>query len=420
MRHALLRASLMGTFSIVLSGGLGRCQIPPNSELPSRIVAGTITIVIATPEGFVLAADSRVTETGIDAQGQKVVHYEDNAQKLFKIGAQTACVIAGLSGSQVPGHGDFRVFRVEDAIASNLVLLDQRATAEHRSPDAREVEMMFLGSFRGVADLLPWLDGVEDGQQLGGLDVVSFTDKAVPQWLSIKIAADISTAIDGTQIVRTGDPVIERRKEGNPLTFDFWPLGQPMIANEMLNATRPVSGNGFSRYKIMLRYYRLKRDGKLNDLTLRDAVRIAELVIKATEQLAPTESGVGGPIDIATLTAARGVTWIRKKSNSAPVPPPFHVRFTMSALPVAEPPRDFALDGVQCIRCRIANGSLFTYHGNADVELIDPIFEGAGRCSVLLFENANHKQPQAVERLISALGRRCSFSGDLPVPYPRR
>jgi 20S proteasome alpha/beta subunit len=70
-------------------------------------------IVISTREGFVLATDSRGTSDGT---------HTDDQQKLFTIGKNSACVIAGLIGSQVGMEG----FELRGAMGTQLERIDQR------------------------------------------------------------------------------------------------------------------------------------------------------------------------------------------------------------------------------------------------------------------------------------------------------
>jgi hypothetical protein len=384
------------------------------SSSSAETIDGTITVVISTRQGFVLAADSRSTHRTTSTDGTQSIHTTDDAQKLFQIGDRTACVIAGLSGRELPGHREYRVFRVRDAIASYFTLLDQSSRTRNISPDAKDVALSFERGFAGVAGLAEWLPDRGPSHDVGEISVVSFDRSGKPQWYSFRLLAEMVRSANGRSLLVTGNPVVYRSQIGQPLGFDKLPLGQPQVANRLMDADKPGTDR-FSQSQIMKKYYMMKRRGRLDEVTLKDAVRLAEVIVRATEELAPPEAGVGGPIDVATVTPA-GVHWIRKKTNVAPVPAPFRARYAGGNLPVNKAPFGMNLDGIQCISCTIADGSLFFYDGDADTELIDPEFQGAGRCSVILRDGANRKRPDAVRRLISALGNRCNFSGDLPNP----
>lgn len=373
-------------------------------------IQGTITIVISTRQGFVLAADSRATHSYTDAQGVKHTFMTDDAQKLFQIGDKTACVIAGLSGLEIPGKDEYRAFRVRDAMASRLTLMDQVARKRKISPNAKDVALYFGQNFPGLAGLAEWFPPTSD-RNAGAINAVSYDSSGKYQWFSFAIPVVTAPSIAMRNFVETGDPIIFRSLTDAPLKFDKLPLGQPQVADQLLNADRP-GNDQFSRSSIMRKYYRLKRLRALDTLSLQEAVSLADTLVAATEKLSPEERGVGGPIDIATVTP-QGVKWIRKKTNVAPIPAPFQIRFEGGNLP--KQLFGMYIDGVQCIDCAIPDQSLFFYKGDADLELIDPIFEG--RCSVILEEGAKNKQPQVVRRLISALNKRCTFSGDLPDPF---
>ena len=65
------------------------------------LMQGSVDVVISTRYGFVLATDSRLTH-----RFESQITYSDDTQKLFPVGAHSACVIAGLIGSGV-GTGVF-------------------------------------------------------------------------------------------------------------------------------------------------------------------------------------------------------------------------------------------------------------------------------------------------------------------------
>ncbi len=101
----------------VLLVSCGSGQVREQDAQPG-IIHGTIDVVISTREGFVLATDSRGT-----TEGRLEKTYTDDVQKLFLIGDHTACVIAGVSGSEL-GSG---ALRPREAIGTDLMALDRLA-----------------------------------------------------------------------------------------------------------------------------------------------------------------------------------------------------------------------------------------------------------------------------------------------------
>jgi hypothetical protein len=148
----------------------------------------------------------------------------------------------------------------------------------------------------------------------------------------------------------------------------------------------------------MQRYYKLKRLGRLDQFTLKEGVLLARELIQATIDLAPPAAGVGGPVDIATVTS-RGVQWVQRKAESAPLPAP-HGRVYDSKLSVQN------LDGLECVRCDFTDARLF-YAGYRDVELVGSKF--GGTCRLALAPEAGQRNPSAVARLKALVRGKCSI-----------
>jgi hypothetical protein len=397
---------LILTLFVAWPGNLSAQSSVPSRDLPQSqdpyrnadVVHGTVTIVISTSAGFVLAADSRLTHSDKT--------HSDDGQKLFSLGNNTACVVAGLVQTGIADHG----FYVRDAIATRLKLLDKEAASKGSIISAYDVARYFETSFQGMAGLLEHRpEGLIPGS-VGAISAVSIDSLGRPQWLSFYIPVQIvSTTPDG-YFVTTATPIILHRPMELGMRFDVGVLGQPDIAWKMLQATASKSDR-FTQSPIMRKYYRLKRQGTLDSFALNDAVSLARTLVEATEDMAPPEAGVGGPVDIATVTS-RGVKWIQEKKTPAPTLPPFRVRLSEMRIP-----RGMSLDGLECISCTIPDGTLLTYEGDFDAALIDTKFEG--RCSLILGPNAGLKHPETVQRLFQLLKDHCNFPGTgLPAQIP--
>lgn len=267
--------------------------------------------------------------------------------------------------------------------------------------NAFEVSRFFEERFRGMVGLLERRpDGLIPGS-VGVVSAVSIDTVGKPQWVSFYIPLEtINTTTQG-YLVTTATPVLLYRPMELGLRFDVGVLGQFEIAWTMLQAENPGTDK-FSRSPIMKKYYSLKRVGRLDSFGLEDGVELAKTLVAATEELAPATAGVGGPIDVVTVTA-RGVNWIQKKTEVAP-PPPYRLRMSDSRIP-----NNMSLDGLECISCVIPDGTVLWYSGKFDAQFIDPVFEG--RCNLVVYPEANRSNPQTVRRLFNLFRDHCNISG---------
>src|SRR5690242_19505535 len=117
----------------LLVGIFGGARASTASDWPlqptSNYVHGTIAIVVSTRDGFVLATDSRAS----NSDGT----HTDDARKAFTVGSRAACVFAGLVGSEIGMEG----YRLRDAIGSHLTMLDKQVA--HQSSSALELARAF-------------------------------------------------------------------------------------------------------------------------------------------------------------------------------------------------------------------------------------------------------------------------------------
>lgn len=359
-----------------------------SQQLQSTYIHGTIDIAISTREGFVLAADSRVTSGNSHA---------DNAQKAFAVGSRAACVVAGLVGSEMHMEG----FELRDALGTHLIDLDERAFGESRPVSASEIAQTFSSGLDSVAGLLLPVAGGRPSI-VGAVSAVSISPDGQPEWVTLSLPIDVRYAQYTNQYYYSiGPPIYMSRPLILGLRFDIQALGVPYIAEHLLKANGPA-GDSFSSAPIMLKFYDRKRSGHLDDFTLAEAVDLAKLLINATITLAPAEAGVGGAIDVLSVTNT-GVHWVERKRNSAPFPPPFSTRMAFNKMSSSYQP----LDGLQCVRCTFQDMKL-TFAGNADVELLGPTFEGT--CHLTILPGARQRMPVVVDRLKHLVAGKCTTS----------
>src|ERR1039458_3668293 len=84
----LLSATLMSVRAVAQ-------QLAP--EANATLASGTLNIILANKNGFVIGADSRMSsDTSFDCEG-KLQLYCDNSQKLFRSTSHSAMAIAGFA-----------------------------------------------------------------------------------------------------------------------------------------------------------------------------------------------------------------------------------------------------------------------------------------------------------------------------------
>jgi hypothetical protein len=200
------------------------------------------------------------------------------------------------------------------------------------------------------------------------------------------------------------------------LRFDIQALGQPQVVNGLVSAdlvstricgTQPGQPTwcvepSFTDSPIMREFYRRKRSGTLDEFTLKDGIELARTLIQATLKTAQPSWGVGGPIDILTVTKT-GTHRVAQKHEQT-VPPPFHESMRFNTFANSVEPVD--LDGLQCLLCTFRNVNLF-YNGTGRVELVRPRFEGS--CELTLGGEAREQRPQDVEYLEHLVSGHCQI-----------
>lgn len=400
-----MRTRLSVVFSCFLTGvfspSIGQDILPPTvfGPLPvtSVSVHGTIDVVIATREGFVLATDSRASKS--DGTNR------DDAQKLFKVGKRTACVIAGLVGADIGAEG----FHLTDTIGSHIVELDRRA--QDHTVSASDVARAVARGLDSVSGLLlpaptrPTIDGE--------VSIVSIDPAGRREWITFAIPFD-SKYTESQAFFQSSTPIYYVHTTNLGPRFDIQALGQPQVVNALIGAdsanaricgTQPGEpgwcvDSKFTHSAVMREFYLRKRMGTLDGFTLKSAIELARTLIQATLETSQPSWGVGGPTDMLTLTRT-GARWVTQKSEQT-LPPPFHQTVKAVTLMNGGEP----LDGLQCLLCTFDNMKL-SYNGDGRVELVRPQFEGT--CELTVGKKAREQRPDDVEYLERVVSGHCQI-----------
>jgi hypothetical protein len=158
----------------------------------------------------------------------------------------------------------------------------------------------------------------------------------------------------------------------------------------------------------MKRYYNLKRENKLTELTLSDGEALAQLLVEYAIKYSndhPLECrGIGGSIHMLVLTA-HGVEWVHvpDPSRQRPLLPLYHARVIDSTMPKY-------LDGLDFLRPKILANTTLLYAGEGNVRIVQPTF--LGPCRLIFAPDAEKHKPDTVASLRQALGNSCDVYRD--------
>jgi Proteasome subunit len=371
-------------------------------EINSVAIHGTIDVIVATRQGIVLASDSRVTK----GDG----FYRDDAQKVFPVGRHAACVIAGLVGADLSAEG----FHLTDTLGAHILALD--GVAKDRAITARDIVNVVIDGLDSVSGLLTPSPALP--RFVGEVSSVSVDSSGNLDWITLAIPSAVTINF-GQPFFRAGTPEYISDATNLGRRFDVRALGQPQVVEGIVRSdgTRskicgkdPNSPNSSDwcvdaesmHAPIMLEFFRRKRLGTLDDFTLQEGITLAKTLVRATIKAANPSWGVGGPIDVLTVTKV-GVSWVSHKPEQK-FDPPF--RRTLEAIGVMNETFPFDLDGVQCLACSFENVN-FYYDGQGRVELIRPIFKSP--CSLTLGFEAQAKRPSDVAYLKGLVSGHCDI-----------
>ncbi len=251
----------------------------------------SLGIAALTPEGIVLSADSRQTYTNL-AKTNRVG--TDNAQKLFKLGKKIGVVIAGRAFAvddkqQIKSTGWF----IEQFRESNMKLNDKLSTKEITQQlidylKEKKVDSMSL---------------IVAGYDLDGVGRAYLVN--VPGETNEDLSRN--TSVGG--FLRIGqDEVVTRVMNG-------W-------SYELINLDfiKELQAKGVNVFAELSKAQYIVNWGTI---TMQDSVDFCVSMTKMTENVQRFSDGtplnpggnpgVGGPVDVATITLDNGFQWLRRK-----------------------------------------------------------------------------------------------------------
>ena len=247
---------------------------------------GTLNLLLANRNGFVIAADSRRSRPSPFA-------YWDDSQKLFRVGPKSAAVISGFA-SWVNGGSpiDFQVA---------AALREEFSDTEWEKGK------------RKLPNLPPTLMSLV-GEQLTMFAGLLAANGESPTALNFQMLA---AGFDKSKLVLL-------RLEFRPHIEVYGPFGLPVPRYEPVVTTkvvrhfeclsagvddlaRSVLDGGFSTIDPrILEYYRARNEGKLDQLSLNSLEDLAVAILEETKRVTPV---VGGPDQIGVFPKHGSVRW---------------------------------------------------------------------------------------------------------------
>jgi hypothetical protein len=285
---------------------------------------GTLGILIITKEGMVLSADSRATfATG----------HDDKAVKLFKIGPRSGCMVAGrVIGTNpqrtlgwnlpaeieritaLPGMND-DVLSFGGLLASGLQLAIDRGMFEPPQEDVFEDDPEIAAILVAGYHIIEGGHGIPErymarGQKVRFVkstveDIRGSGYRALHSIVSAIPAKDYGVlevnGPGGFSIFTNGnDTILKSILRGNKST------GSPTISGSFI--TRDLAHT--HELPAIKTYLQMRASRTLDAMTLKQAVELSDVLINEVIRLAGDELGIGGHVDIATITRQQGFEWV--------------------------------------------------------------------------------------------------------------
>ena len=290
------RVFILLAVTVVAAICWGQQQLIPDKgfdRADGETSSGTLNLILANRNGFVIAADSR--RTASDGQ------YWDDSQKLFRVDKRSALVMAGFAAARAPGTP-----------------LDVQVSAllrEHFDLKLQQSDVPFDGQ-----DVSGWMR-LTMAQELGTVGAV-FGTLGMYQMDMIVIAAGYDahhrpkiTRFDFKPKLRpfgpslTVLPVFETEVASVDVTgFKWESAGIDHIAKSVMAGTYP------SEDERIVRYYAARERNQLDTLPLEALHQLAEAILSETKK---GTVYVGGPDQIALFPRKGKARWLAPDMQSS-------------------------------------------------------------------------------------------------------
>lgn len=301
MKMSLARAVFLLLSAASLAPGLAQGQTAANPTF--GLEHGTLGLAIMTKGGIVLAADSRSTFADNS--------YLDNAEKVFRLGDSSGCTIAGTVALKYDFFGRVMGYSMPKAIQDYRTRAPVAGSAPMQAQAEGLGRILEMDLIQGL--ILPAASPYRDGGTIATVIVAGYSQLGNRKVLeAYKLKLDAATEVNqmGTASLFPGDPTIVRRYWAPILDhapFAIFTNGNDQVAQGILDMM-PQS-DASVRIPAIASYIDLRQTGKLNDMTIEEAIALADALIGESIRIAGRALGIGGQIDIAVITPDGAFRW---------------------------------------------------------------------------------------------------------------
>jgi hypothetical protein len=268
-------------------------SIPANTTGNREASSGTLNLVLANRNGFVIAADSRRTA----ANG----HHWDDSQKLFSVGKRSALVIAGFAAAAAPGTPlDVQVSALlrehfDDKLQKRKVsFIGQDVSGWMRLPMAQELQVVgaVFGSFGYYQMDMSAIIAGYDVNNKPKIVRFEFKPQLQPYGPALTMLPVFDTEITSIDV------------KG----FKWSSAGIDSIANAVMAGTYASSDQR------IVRYYTARERNQLDRVPLEVLRQLAEAILDETQKSTVL---VGGPSQIAVFPHGGNARWLAPEMQSS-------------------------------------------------------------------------------------------------------
>lgn len=311
----------------------------------------SLTLCITTPEGIVLAADSRQSYRNI-AGAARIG--SDSATKIFSVNERIGVTVAGPAFLVDPkdtnvnpkGIGsyiqDFLNQTAKEETVKTITDKLQKYLKEIYRPE-KQVETLEAEAEKQIAHMGGKIVKKEKGE-FSQCVIIDFTDKDGKPQKAVAEVMPISVIVAGYDLVKVGKPEIcaylfhvpgpvkHIRKHGDANQYGANWTGQTDVVTRVILGFDPRTENlsfvqaakqNLGEDQVVNALRSLEYNINWGAMTLHDAVDFAKLMIETTSavqrfsdgiKMMPGEMpGVGGPVDVAVILPYDGFNWHQRK-----------------------------------------------------------------------------------------------------------
>jgi len=273
----------------------------------------SLAVVVKGPDGLVVAADSRVTLEAKKGDGQPMLVNFDNMTKILTFSEPHNHMAAVTYGAAVVG------LRTAHSFAPELELFLRSKSTGSKSKKQKRQSVAKYASLLSEFFLAQWKKSMPDDYR--GQDMVFIV-------VGYDVAEPYGTAYQ-FEIPRNPEP---RPNEHLPDGFGMTWGGQLNVASRIVHGFDPATVPLLEKELGLTAEQKEQVAKRLMEslifpipyqvLPLQDCVNLATFLIRSTmaaQNLAVGVRGVGGPIDVATITREDGVSWLQRKELTAAI-----------------------------------------------------------------------------------------------------